>query len=81
MTAWILTSSPEAPGYRTLICRCPGCGKLAAVVLRTETLVRLVRNPNMMLQGIAGSLTLRTGRHQKCQITEERALCPQRRPT
>jgi hypothetical protein len=77
----MLASSPEAPGYRTLICRCPGCGRLAAVVLRTETLVRLVRDPNMMLQGIAGSLTLRTGRHLKCQITEERALCPQRPPT
>jgi hypothetical protein len=81
VTAWALTSSPKAPGYRTLTCRCPGCGRLAAVVIRTETLVRLVRNPDMMLQGIAGSLTLRTGRHRTCQTTKERALCPPRPPT
>jgi hypothetical protein len=72
----MLASSKRAPGYRTLICRCPGCGKLAAVVLRTETLVRLVRNPSMALDGLAGAATLRTGRHRKCQTTEERALCP-----
>lgn len=67
----MLVHSEKAPGYRTLVCRCPGCGKLAAVVMLTETLARLVRDPGMMLQGVAGSKTLRTGRHLKCQPTKE----------
>jgi hypothetical protein len=73
MTAWMLVHSEKAPGYRTLVCRCERCGKLAAVVMLTDTLARLVRDPGMLLLGVAGSKTLRTGRHPKCQSTKEAA--------
>jgi hypothetical protein len=74
MTAWRVTHDGKA-GTCTLICRCGGCGKPAGVVLNAGTYIRLVRDPDMPLDNLAGSHTLRTGNHKGC---DERtaALCP-----
>jgi hypothetical protein len=64
MTAWRVHAD-QAAGTCTLMCRCR-CGRPAAVVLRQETYLRLVRDPGMKLDNLAGSRTLRTGNHWYC---------------
>lgn len=66
MTAW-MTHRDRRAGTCTLTCRCGRCGRPAAVVMMTETLVRLVRDPDMKLDNLAGAHTLRTGAHEKCE--------------
>lgn len=65
MTAWKLHADRRS-GTCTLICRCKACGKPAGVVMNEETYVRLVRDPDMPLDKLAGAHTLRTGNHWYC---------------
>jgi hypothetical protein len=65
MTTWTVHADKKTSTC-TLTCRCGGCGRPAAVVMRQETYLRLVRDPDMPLGNLAGSRTLRTGNHWYC---------------
>lgn len=68
MTVWTLHADRRSRTC-TLVCDCGACGKPAAVVMNEDTYVRLVRDPDMPLERLAGGRTLRTGSHKSCERT------------
>lgn len=65
MTAWTVHADRRS-GTCVLICECGVCERPAGVVLNADTYARLVRNPDMPLDNLAGAHTLRTGNHKEC---------------
>ena len=65
MTEWTLHADRRT-GTCLLMAPCGGCGRTVGVVMNEDAYVRLVRDPGMPLDNMAGAHALRTGRHKEC---------------